>query len=264
MQIEGSRVLLTGATGGLGQAIAKGLHARGAHLLLTGRKREILDSLAEEVGGEPFPADLGSRDDVAALPGRVGQVDILVHNAGLPGSGPFGDFTTEDIDRVLDVNLRAGIVLTHALLPAIRERGRGHLVYISSMAGMVPLVLAPLYSATKFGLRGFAGGLRDELHGTGIGVSAIFPGPIEDAGMQAVSGVKTPAPRRRYPRDVAAAVVRAIERNRAEVLVADPIQRFGGLMAAAAPETAAKMRRLVKLRDVVEATVEGQRRAGKL
>jgi uncharacterized protein len=263
VQIEGSRVLLTGATGGLGQAIAKELSARGAHLLLTGRNEEILVTLADEVGGEPFPADLGRRDHVTELPGRAGRVDIFVHNAGLPGSGAFTDLTLEEIERVLDVNLRAALVLTHALLPAMLERGSGHLVYMSSMAGMVPLVLAAPYSATKFGLRGFAGGLRDELHGTGVGVSAIFPGPIDEAGMQAVAGVRPPAPRRRYPRHVAGAVVRGIERNKGEIAVADPIQRFGAVTAALTPGIAARMRRLVPLRDIVAASAKGQREAGK-
>src|SRR5262249_39407506 len=140
VQIEGSRVLLTGATGGLGRAIAKELHARGAHLLLTGRKQEALEALCAELGqgrAEAFAADLAQRGDVDALPGRIGRVDILVHNAGLPASGRLDDFTPEEIDRALDVNLRTGILLTHALMPAMVERGNGHLVYISSMAGKV-------------------------------------------------------------------------------------------------------------------------------
>src|SRR5207248_5442542 len=116
-------------------------------------------------------------------------------------------FSPEEIDRVLDVNLRAGIHLTHALLPSMLERGRGHMVYISSMAGKIPVPRASLYSATKYGLRGFAGALRDDLHGSGVGVSVVFPGPIEEAGLQADSGVPTPNPKR-YPKDVAAAVIK--------------------------------------------------------
>src|ERR1700756_1797322 len=102
VQIEGARVLLTGATGGLGRAITTALHERGAYLLLSGRSEEALEALCTELGGdraEGFAADPPSRDDVEALPGRVGQVDILVSNAGLPASGRLESFTTEQIDR---------------------------------------------------------------------------------------------------------------------------------------------------------------------
>lgn len=259
MQIAGSRVLLTGATGGLGRVIARQLHERGAHLLLSGRSQDALEDLCAELGGrraEALAADLAERSDVDTLPARAARVDILVHNAGLPGSGRLESFTLEEADRVLDVNLRAGIHLAHELLPPMVERGSGQLVFISSMAGKVPVT--PLYSATKYGLRGFAAALRDDLHGSGVGVSAIFPGPIEEVGMQADSGVKTPNPKR-YPKDVAAAVVKAIEHDKAEITVADPIQRAGEYMAALAPAAAARARRLVGLRKIVEATAEGQR-----
>ena len=257
MQIAGQRVLLTGATGGLGHAIAQALHERGAHLLLSGRNEQALADLVHELGdAEALAADLANRDDVSALPERAGRVDILVHNAGLPGSGRLESFTPEEIDRALDVNLRAGIQLARALLPAMLERGGGHLVFMSSMAGKVPVT--PVYSATKYGLRGFAAALRDDLHGSGVGVSAIFPGPIEDAGMQADSGVRTPNPKR-YPKDVAAAVVKAIEKDKPEITVADPIQRTGEYLAALAPATAARARRLVGLHKIVAATAEGQR-----
>jgi len=259
VQIAGSRVLLTGATGGLGRVIATALYNHGAELVLTGRSDDALAGLCEDLGTDrcsAITADLSNRADVDRLVERAGRIDILVHNAGLPGSGGLDTFTPEQVDRVLDVNLRTGIHLTHALLPGMLERGRGHLVFMSSMAGKIPVT--PLYSATKYGLRGFAGALRDDLHKTGIGVSAIFPGPIESAGMQADSGVKTPNPKR-FPSDVATAVVKAIEKNRAEVTVADPVQRTGEYMAALAPALAARVRRLVGLRKIVEATAEGQK-----
>jgi uncharacterized protein len=257
VQIAGQRVLLTGATGGLGRAIAQALHERGAHLLLSGRNEEALAELVRELGNaDALAADLANRDDVSALAGRAGRVDILVHNAGLPGSGRLESFTPEEIDRALDVNLRSGMQLARALLPAMLGRGSGQLVFMSSMAGKVPVT--PVYSATKYGLRGFAAALRDDLHSSGVGVSTIFPGPIEEAGMQADSGVRTPNPKR-YPKDVAEAVVRAIEKNRAEITVADPIQRTGEYLAALAPATAARARRLVGLQKIVAATAEGQR-----
>jgi short-subunit dehydrogenase len=262
MEIPGSRILLTGATGGLGRAIAKALHDKGAHLVLTGRKQDALEGLAAELGGtraEALAADLAKREDVAALPGRAGQVDILVHNAGLPGSGRLETYTAEQIDRVLDVNLRAGIMLTNALLPGMTERGRGHLVYVSSMSGKIPTVRASIYAATKYGLRGFAAALRDDLHGTPIGVSAVFPGPITGAGMWTKAGVDLPrwVPKR-TPEQVGAAVVKAIERDKPELDVADPIQRSAAVIAAAAPKLSARVRRLLPVEDLADRTAEAQ------
>ena len=246
-------MLLTGASGGLGKAIAEALAARGAEMVVTGRNVEALKSLP----GEALKADLADRADVESLIERAGRVDILVHNAGLPASGRIDGFTPQEIDRALDVNLRSGMQLTRALLPAMLERRAGHLVYMSSMAGKIPVT--PLYSATKYGLRGFAGALRDDLHRTGVGVSVVFPGPIADAGMQADSGVKTANFPKRYASDVADAVVKGIEREKFELTVADPVQRFGEYTAALAPAFASRMRRLVGLRKMVDATAEGQK-----
>jgi uncharacterized protein len=263
VNISGSRVLLTGATGGLGRAIATALDQRGAHLVLTGRKQEALEELARDLGSaEVLAADLANRDEVDALPGRAGPVDIFVHNAALPGSGRLESFTQEEIDRALDVNLRAGIMITHALLPAMTERRRGHLVYISSIGGKVPTARASIYAATKYGLRGFAGALRDDLHGSGVGVSAVFPGVIRGVGMQ--EGVDLPryAPTR-TAEDVGAAVVRAIERGRPELDVADPIQKIGVSMAALAPRLAARVRRLFPVESIADQATEIHRAAGK-
>jgi short-subunit dehydrogenase len=262
VEISGARVLLTGATGGLGRAIAKALDQRGAHLLLTGRKHEALEALAGELSSaDALAADLASRDDVAALPGRAGgQVDVLVHNAGLPGSGRLESFTTDQIDRVLDVNLRAGIMLTHALLPAMTERGRGHLVYVSSMSGKVPTVRASIYGATKFGLRGFAGGLRDDLYGTGIGVSTIFPGPIQGGGMWDDAGIQLPwwVPTK-APEDVGKAVVKALESNRPEIAVADPGQRMAAVLENASARAGAWLRRRLPVEELADRTAEAQK-----
>jgi short-subunit dehydrogenase len=263
MEIAGSRILLTGATGGLGRAIAKALHDKGAHLLLTGRKQEALEGLAAELGGtraDALAADLANRDDVAALPGRAGDVDILIHNAALPGSGRLETYTPEQVDRVLDVNLRAGIMLTHALLPGMTERGRGHLVYVSSMSGKIPTIRASIYAATKYGLRGFAAALRDDLYDTPIGVSAVFPGPITGAGMWTKAGVDLPrwVPKR-SPEQVGAAVVRVIERDKPELDVADPVQKSGAIMAALAPRLAARVRRMLPVEDLADRTAEAQR-----
>src|SRR4051794_3159185 len=214
MRLDGSTVLLTGASGGIGQAIARALDERGAKLLISGRRAEQLERIAAELGGRPtaLVADLTEAADAVALAERAGAVDILVANAALPASGPIDDFTPEQIDRALDVNLRAPIQLARALVPGMVERHGGHVVLVSSLSGKLASVGSSLYSAGKFGLRGFAAGLREDLHGTGVGVTVVFPGFISEAGMLADSGVRLPRwVGTRTPEQVADAVVRGIE-----------------------------------------------------
>lgn len=255
-------MLLTGATGGIGRAVAHALDDRGARLLLSGRRAELLEQLRAGLGGgaEAVPADLAARGEVAELAERAGAVDVLVANAGLPGSGPLDDFTPEEIDRALDVNLRAPMQLTRALVPGMVERGRGHLVFVSSLSGKAASVGSSIYSATKFGLRGFASGLREDLLGTGVNVTVVFPGFIAEAGMFAESGVELPRwVATRTPRDVAEAVVRGIERERAEIDVAPLSLRAGTLAASLAPVTAARIQRRLGSAEVSEALTRSQR-----
>jgi short-subunit dehydrogenase len=234
-------VLLTGASGGIGHAIARALAARGAQLVLTGRRADVLDPLAAEVGGRALAIDLAERDAVERLVAEAGEVEILVANAALPAAGTVDDFTLGEIDRALDVNLRAPIALAKLLSEPMARRGHGHLVFTSSLSGRSAQGGSALYSAGKFGLRGFALSLREDLRASGVGVSTIFPGFIRDAGMFAKAGVKLPAGvGTRTPDDVAAAVVRAIERNKAEVDVAPLALRLGSILSGIAPETSLK------------------------
>ena len=242
MDITGRTALLTGATGGIGHAIARALHARGAQLVLTGRRAEVLEPLAAEVSGTALAADLSVRADVERLIGEAGHADIVVHIAALPASGPLDDYGVEQIDRALDVNLRSPIVLSKHFADAMAGRGSGHIVFISSLAGKSGQAGSSLYSATKFGLRGFAQGLRGDLAQTGVGVSCVFPGFIRDAGMFADSGVELPRGiGTSSPEEVAAAVVEAIERNRGEIDVAPLTMRLATTFAGIAPATAAKL-----------------------
>ena len=180
MELAGRTALLTGATGGLGRAIAEALAERGATLVLSGRKAEALEALAAELPGEGhrvLPADLAEPGAAEKLAAEAGEVDVLVANAGLPGTGRLTDFTPEELTRALRVNLEAPMLLARALEPAMLERGSGHLVFISSLSGKVGHARAPpIYNATKFGLRGFALGLRADLDPQGIGVSIVSPG----------------------------------------------------------------------------------------
>ena len=246
VELQGARVLLTGATGGIGGAIARALHGRGAHLVLSGRKEEQLEALRSELGdrAEVVSADLAAPSSVAMLAESAGTVDALVANAALPGSGPLEDFTEEQIDRALNVNLRAPIQLTHTLSPGMVDRGRGQFVYISSIAGKIAPPGSSLYSATKFGLRGFGQGLREDLHGTGVGVTMVYPGFIRDAGMWADTGLDTPGGlRTSSPEQVAAAVVRGIATGKAEIDVAPIEVRASAKLNGVAPGLVAAMSR---------------------
>jgi short-subunit dehydrogenase len=246
MKIAGKQVLITGATGGLGTAIARRLRGEGAELVLSGRRADVLEPLAAELGARVIPADLTDRGAVDSILAAVGAVDILVANAGLPGTGLLDNLTVEEIQRALDVNLRAPIVMAKALTPDMVRNGEGHVVLMSSLAGKASTPGSSIYNATKFGLRGFAHALRAELHGTGVGVSVILPGPIRDAGMFAETGIKMPLGiGTRSPEAVATAVVHSVERNRAEIVVATPVVRAASAFASLAPELAARANRLV-------------------
>lgn len=244
MEIAGSTVLLTGATGGLGQAIARALSAKGADLVLTGRRVDVLEPLASELSARTLAVDLSDAAEIDRLLAEAGEVDILVANAALPASGMLDSFDVGQIDRALDVNLRAPIVMAHALAPQMIARGRGHLLFMSSLSGKAATAGSSMYNATKFGLRGFAMAMRAELHDTGVGVSAVFPGFIREAGMFAEAQVKLPrGVGTRTPEDVAKATVSAIERNRGEVDVAPISLRFGSALSGLAPELAATITR---------------------
>ncbi|HEV7943295.1 MAG TPA: SDR family NAD(P)-dependent oxidoreductase [Solirubrobacteraceae bacterium] len=261
MQISGSNVLLTGASGGLGQAIARTLAAKGAKLTLTGRRVDVLEPLASELSGARVIAvDLSDPQEVDRLLEQAGDVQILIANAALPGSGLLDSFTEDQIDKALDVNLRAPIVMAHALAPKMAARKEGHLLFMSSLSGKAATAGSSIYNATKFGMRGFAGALRAELRPQGVGVSTVFPGFIREAGMFAESGAKLPpGVGTRTPQDVADAVVSAIERNRGEVDVAPLTLRLGSTFSGVAPEIAATFTRKMGGDKITASLAAGQR-----
>lgn len=242
MHLASATALVTGATGGLGEAIARALSARGAQLILTGRRAAELDRIGDALGAETLVCDLADRSAVDRLAERAvsAGVDVLVANAALPASGLLDDLSPEQIDRMLDVNLRAPIVLARALAPALTTAGSGHLVFIASLSGKTAGPASSMYSATKFGLRGFALGLREDMRAHGVGVSLVSPGFIRDAGMYAKTGIALPlGVGTRSPEQVADAVVRAIETNRTEIDVAPAGLRAGAVASAVAPGPAA-------------------------
>lgn len=244
--LQNARVLLTGATGGIGHAIARALRAEGAELVLTGRRVDVLQPLAVELGAQSIAADLARPEDIDRLLDEAGRIDVLVANAALPGAGALLELTEEQIDRDLSVNLRAPIVMTQRLAAPMVERGAGHVVLIGSLSGLTASPVTSMYSATKFGLRGFALGVRQDLHGTGVGVSHILPGFVRDAGMFVESGMKLPRGVRTVtPEAVAEAVVTSIAKDRAEIVVAPVELRIGAALGSIAPGLAATVQRRV-------------------
>lgn len=263
MQIDGRRALVTGATGGIGRAIARALHERGAHVVVSGRRQEVLEELVGSLGGvraEALSADLGSAEAARELVERAGRVDILVANHAVPASGRLDDYEPDQVDRAIDVNLRAPIHMAHALVPHMVARGEGHMVFISSMAGKVATGGGSLYSATKFGLRGFATALHDELEREGVGVTTVFPGFISDVGMWADTGLEMrKGVGLRSPEQVAAAVIKGIERNRSEIDVA-PLTLRAGAWAAGISQTAVqRIQRVAGAERLADALAESQR-----
>jgi short-subunit dehydrogenase len=219
MEIAARTALLTGATGGLGRAIARGLAGAGASLVLSGRREQDLLALAE------------------SLPGTDHRV--LVANAGLPGTGWLAEFSAEEVKRALRVNLEAPMLLARALFPEMLERGSGHLVFVSSLSGKSASPRSSIYNATKFGLRGFALGLRTDLAPRGIGVSLVSPGFVRDAGMFAEAGEKKPPLMgTTTPEAVADAVRSAIVSDRVEVAVAPFFDRVAAHAGMVSPRVA--------------------------
>jgi short-subunit dehydrogenase len=245
LKLDGKTVLLTGATGGLGRAIATALADRGARVALSSRKGAELEQLAASLPGEghrTIVADLAQEGTALRLLDAAGEVDVLVANAGLPASGRLDGFTQDEIGRALRVNLESPVRMARELIPQMTARGQGHMVFISSVSGKAATARASLYAATKFGLRGFALCLRDDLRSAGVGVSVISPGAIREAGMFADSGASLPpGVGTGSPEQVASAVVTAIERNRGEITVAPLTQRLLARIAVNAPELSSRV-----------------------
>ena len=245
MNLDGTSVLLTGATGGLGRAIGAALASRGATVILNSRKEAELHQLAASLPGHGHRvtvSDLADDGSALALVEAAGDVDVLVANAALPGTGRLEEYSHAEIDRVLRINLDSPIRMARELLPQFLKRGSGQLVFVSSLSGKISAPRSSLYAATKFGLRGFAFCLRDDLRGTGIGVSVVSPGFIRGAGMFADSGAPPPPGLgTATPKEVGAAVIKAVERNLREVTVAPARQRLGAWLAVNAPELCGRL-----------------------
>ncbi|MEX2570926.1 MAG: SDR family oxidoreductase [Gemmatimonadota bacterium] len=173
-------VLVTGASKGIGLAVARALAGSGAWVGMVARSEGPLAEAATEVGGEALPADVSSPESVDDLAARVtsrigGAPDVVVNSAGAFSLASFVETDPESFDRQLAVNLRGSFLVTRAFLPAMLERGSGHIVHVGSVAGRLPLPGNAAYSASKFGLRGMHEVLVAELQGTGVRATLIEP-----------------------------------------------------------------------------------------
>jgi short-subunit dehydrogenase len=229
MKLANAKVLLTGATGGIGRELARGLAAKNAHLILLGRNAEALAEFAEGLGTtwETITADLSK--PLRQPPRRV---DVLINNAGMTHIGSFQDEAPEDIERMLQVNLLAPMLLTQVVLPGMLERGSGRIVNIGSGFGAVGYPFHVSYSASKFGLRGFSEALRRELHGSNIGVTHVSPRATRtamlDAEIAKAGGMTVDD-----PVVVAGKIIAAIEANRDRLTIGSDQAIFSRLNVVA-------------------------------
>ena len=217
MHLDDATVLVTGASGGIGGAVALRCAARGAKLVLQGRDGQRLAALASSVGGRLVPCDLATAEGVSRLAADADGVDVIVHAAGVGWWGSAVAMPPRDVNLLVALDLIAPIRLTQLLLPAMLTRASGHVSFVSSIAGMTGVAGEAVYSAAKAGLLGFADALRLELVDSGITVSTISPGAV-------ATDFRAPAYVRRSPRPVsadrvAALVVAAIEADRPRTIV---------------------------------------------
>jgi 3-oxoacyl-[acyl-carrier protein] reductase len=236
----GTPAIVTGASRGIGRETAKALAARGAQLGLLARGREDLTALAKELGPSPagdhipLAADIGQRGAVTRavdrFAKRAGGLELLVANAGIAHYGPFVDRELELAEEMVRVNVLGTIYTVRAALEHMLDRARGHVVVVSSGAGLRAFPWGAVYGGTKAFDRGFAEALRHELSGTGVSVTTVFPGEIETA--------LHDHQRRHLPdwrRDentigadrVAEAIVAAVEGDRREVHVPAAVRVLG-------------------------------------
>lgn len=235
MQLSDRVVLLTGASRGLGRALALALAARGARLACVARESEALDEVVREAqaGGATargYPFDLAQVDDCESLVERVaadlGPVSVVLCNAATTTAGEVRDLSLAHYESDLRVNFLSAVALTRAALPGMLARGEGAFTYILSGAALRPLPAFSSYSATKAALLAFTGSLRVELAGEPVRVLTVFPGTLRTEFLERMTRVGSPrilaARRPADPARIAGVIVRALERDRSRVFVRGP------------------------------------------
>jgi short-subunit dehydrogenase len=252
---DGGAALVTGASSGIGEEFARQLAARGYNLVLVARRGDRLSALAQQLGGasvraEVLACDLAAPEETRALGARIGdlglQVDVLVNNAGFGINGPFAERSLESQIGQIRVNCEALVTLAHLFLPAMLERSSGAIVNIASIAGLQPLPGEAVYSASKAFVLNFSEALHVEMHGTGVTVTAVSPGPVPTE-WQAVAGRDSvpPFPPKIEKDQVVREALHAVEQGQ-RAIIPGRMVRIGMLSTRAVPNTLklAAMRRM--------------------
>ena len=217
--ITGWNVVITGGSSGIGAAIAEGFAAAGGRLVVLGRDRNRLDALARRINARVLVADLCTPEGLALAADAAAGADVLVSSAGLGWAGDLATMPESQIAALVALNLTAPMRLAAAALPGMRERGRGQLVFVSSIAA-VGVGGEAVYAATKAGLLAFAASVRHEVAGTGIGVTTLLPGAVRTPFFDHRGAPYDRSfPRQLDPAQVAAALLEAMARGKAEVFV---------------------------------------------
>jgi NAD(P)-dependent dehydrogenase (short-subunit alcohol dehydrogenase family) len=238
--LEGQRALVTGATSGIGRAVALQLARDGAEVLVHGRDAargaETVKEIADAGGKATFvAADLGDAADVQRLASDVGEVDILINNAGIALFAPTGEFDVSAFDKMFASNVRAPFFLVAAFAPGMAARGHGSIVSLSSMAGGVGLVGGAAYGATKASLEAMTRAWAAEYSASGVRVNAIAPGPVytpSPSGPEFITalGETTPMRRASQPEEIAE-VVAFLASPRASYVTGTTVAADGGRRA---------------------------------
>jgi len=227
--LRGKTAVITGAAGGIGTAVADLFHSLGVMLVLADINKDSAEKAAGKYGDSALAVqcDVTEKDQVKTLfrkaKKRFGNIDILVNNAGIIRPGPFESSRYPDIDREVAVNLAGAMYCTREAVPYMLKSGGGAIVTVSSLAGIIPETFSAVYSATKFGLRGFSLTLNVELKNKGIHAAAVFPDSVDTPMLQyeaahngsPLTFLSDPQP----PSAVAKAVLKAILKKKIEIYV---------------------------------------------
>lgn len=231
--VRGKTAVITGASRGIGPHIARALAHEGANLVLAARdvaKLEETRAACEALGvrAASVATDVTREEDRRRLIATAEQqapIDVLVNNAGVEYPGTLTELTFDEVDAILETNLRAPVHLSKLVLPAMLQRRSGAIIHVSSIAGKSGAPYNSIYSTTKFGLQGFVESMQFELDGTGVHMATVCPGFVGETGMWVNRGGKAPMMMREVsPQKVANGVLKAIRGSREVLVVSGPIR----------------------------------------
>ena len=271
--LRNANAIVTGASRGLGVHIARALASSGVNVAVAARSAQELEAVRAELVSLGVKA-VGIRADVTVAAERqelvdraaaeLGPIDILVNNAGTELASRYTDLDPTQIEAMVNLNLTAPLLLIRAVLPGMLDRGKGHIVNLSSGAGKVAQPFDAVYSATKFGLIGATHALRAEHLGSPVGFSVICPGFVRQDGMTAryeAQGLRVPS---RFgtttPQKVASAVLKAIREDRAEIIVSSQPIRPMAVLQAAAPQVIPRLAKRIGITSMAARAAEMRRR----